>query len=204
MKTKLLLLFLFISISGICQTKLDTLLFNKINEYRKLKHLKVLQWDTNAYNATKHHNDYLVEREFYSGKRFIETAKAVPLTHKRGEGQKETKIYLKSNVPYPHFEENPIFYSCSDRYEYYSNKKHINSAEVIAGVVECFHDSTISKYEKIATETLNAWKGSPDHNAILIDSKYTKGCGSNSIEIVEQGFKNRKCYYVTSTFMVVY
>lgn len=198
MKTKLLILFLFLSVFGFGQTKLDTLLFNKINEYRKSKHLKVFIWDTNAYKASKHHTEYLFDKQWYSGKRFIEAAKAAPLN------SKEEKIYLKSTVPYPHFEEeNSVFYSCSDRYEYFSKKKHINSAEVIAGVMECFHDSVNSKYEKLAILTLNAWKGSPEHNAILIDPKYTKGCGSNSIEIVEQGIKNRKCYYVTSTFLVL-
>ena len=88
MKTKLLLLFLFISISGICQTKLDTLLFNKINEYRKSKHLKVFIWDTNAYKASKHHTEYLFDKQWYSGKRFIEESKSLPLTK-----EKETKIW---------------------------------------------------------------------------------------------------------------
>ena len=199
MKTKLLLLFFFVSVFGFGQTKLDTLLFNKINEYRKSKHLKVFIWDTNAYKASKHHTEYLFDKQWYSGKRFIEESKSLPLTK-----EKETKIYLKSTVKYPHFEENPVFYSCSDRYEYFSNKKNISSGEVIAGVYICTNEKDSLKYEKLATKILEVWKNSSPHNAILIDPKYTNGCGSNSIEIVEQGFKNRKCYYVTSTFMVVY
>lgn len=187
-------LFLMISFSGFGQTKLDSILFNKINEYRVSKHLKTLKWDTCAYKATKRHTEYLVKNEFYSGKRFLDAVKSAPLS--------ETQVPVKPTLVYPHREEDPNFATLGNRYDYYGGKCMI-AGEVIGGNMTCCNDNDPSKNDKLATEILNGWKNSPAHDKILTDPSYTRGCGSVSVEILEQGMKGRKCYYTTSTFLIV-
>lgn len=71
---RFLILFLLISMSSLAQrvdkfpmlfngdsrfvSKLDSILFVKINEYRVSKNLKALKWDSIAYKESKHHDLY--------------------------------------------------------------------------------------------------------------------------------------------------
>ncbi len=55
MKRSLTILFLFAALAGFCQTKIDTLVFEKINSYRESKHLSKLVWcDIYAKDAKSH------------------------------------------------------------------------------------------------------------------------------------------------------
>jgi uncharacterized protein YkwD len=57
---------LIISLVASGQTSLDTMLFNKINEYRVSKKLKEIKWDTIGYKAARHHSQYLNGKNFIS------------------------------------------------------------------------------------------------------------------------------------------
>jgi hypothetical protein len=175
-----------IIVSSFGQTKLDTLLFNKINEYRISKHLNELVWDTSAYKASKHHNDYLVKNSFNSPKRYIDAAKAEPLS--------KTSFVLKPTLVYPHREDCSIFFSPSDRYKYYGGKEYVG--EVIIGTHTNNTDSIVSKI-------IDGWKNSPEHNKIILDKDAKFGSGSIFIEILNQGIKGRNLYFATSTFMII-
>ena len=48
------------------QTKLDKLVFKKINEYRKQKGLHEFLWDEKAYKASDHHLKYLLKNSTIS------------------------------------------------------------------------------------------------------------------------------------------
>ena len=48
------------------QTKLDKLVFKKINEYRKQKGLHEFLWDEKAYKASDHHLKYLLKNSILS------------------------------------------------------------------------------------------------------------------------------------------
>lgn len=191
---KLILLFLFLSLSTFSQTKLDTLLFNKVNEYRVSKNLKELKWDTSAYKATKHHTLYLAENKFNSPKFFLELTKK--------DRYSTSSIIIKS-LKYPHREDSIIFNLPSDRYKYYGgNYNYIG--EIIAGMNKSIKSDDSLKFEKLSIEILNGWKNSPEHNKILLIPNITKGGCSTIIEIIEQGIKNYKIYFTTSTFLVNY
>lgn len=59
MKKIISILFLFVPLFLFSQTKLDSLVFEKINEYRISKGVFPLVWDTCSYKASKHHALYL-------------------------------------------------------------------------------------------------------------------------------------------------
>lgn len=64
MRTIITILFLLcIKVSACGQTRLDTLLFNKINMYRISLRLNAIKWDTCAYKAAEHHSAYM-KREY--------------------------------------------------------------------------------------------------------------------------------------------
>lgn len=194
MRKIIIILLLLINICGITQTRLDTLIFNKINEYRLSKCLKELKWDIVAYKSSEHHTKYLVDKDFYSGKKFFEAAKYLPTG--------TDTIFLKQNVTYPHREDDVRFSTFGKRYEYYGGKC-VYGGEVIGGNMACCKEDDLLKDDKLAKEVINGWKNSPAHNKILTDPVYTKGCGSTSIESIDQGFGGRKCYFIISTFMMI-
>jgi uncharacterized protein YkwD len=68
MKKITILLLLLVSLSAFGQTKLDTILFNKVNEYRVSKNLSKLQWDVKCFKASEHHSFYMKTRNVYSHK----------------------------------------------------------------------------------------------------------------------------------------
>lgn len=58
---KLILILLLISsyTLSFSQTILDSLIFNKVNEYRNQNNLKKLEWDTTMYNVAKNQSEYM-------------------------------------------------------------------------------------------------------------------------------------------------
>ena len=194
---KLIVLFLFISICGFGQTKLDSILFNKINEYRKSKHLKTLKWDTCGYKATKHHTLYLVKNCYNCPKRYLDEINKLP---KDFIGTITIKI--KGTVS-AHEEDSIQFSHSIDRYKYYGGKNNWTIGEVVTGVNRKIKDGDDKIYEYLATDILNSWKNSPGHNTILLypDMKYG-GC-SNIIESTDSGIKGYTDYFVTSTFVII-
>lgn len=61
MRTILITLFTMFVLSIFSQTKLDKLVFKKVNEYRKQKGLPELLWDETVYKASDHHLKYLLK-----------------------------------------------------------------------------------------------------------------------------------------------
>lgn len=192
---KLIFLFLFLSLTTFSQTKLDTILFNKVNEYRVSKHLKELKWDISSYKATQHHTLYLVVNNYNSPKNLLKLIKKDRFS--------TTSIILQPLIKYPHQEDSTIFNSPSDRYKHYGGHYEY-IGEVIAVINKNLNDSDSLKFEKLSIEILNGWKNSPEHNEILLTSNVTKGGCSTIIETMEQGIKGNKIYFTSSTFIVVY
>ena len=66
MKTLVLISFYLLSISCFCQTKIDSILFDKINKYRISKNLNELKWDTISYKSSNLHTLYLQNKNISS------------------------------------------------------------------------------------------------------------------------------------------
>ncbi len=60
MRNLLVLLSVFITTLGFSQNKLDSLVFNHINEYRGLNGIELLQWDTITYKVAQNHSTYII------------------------------------------------------------------------------------------------------------------------------------------------
>lgn len=60
MKSLFTIILTFLSIFVLAQTKLDTLVFNKVNDYRVSMSVPILKWDTTCFNASRIHTKYLV------------------------------------------------------------------------------------------------------------------------------------------------
>ncbi len=82
-------------------SELDSILFYKINEYRRSKGRKKLTWDESSYKASKHHSLYMFTTKHFS--------------------HSETK-----NVNNIKLLKNP-----SDRFSFYSNSDYISIGECI-------------------------------------------------------------------------
>jgi len=200
MRTFFIFLIVWMSVTVMAQTKLDTILFNKINEYRVSKGLKELKWDSCGYRAVDHHTLYLVSHSYNSPSRYIKMIEQLKKEIGNGTG---TRVMVVQSTNSPHVEDSVIFCHFYDRYKYYGGRNEIRGGEVIAGTNRCIKDGDSLIYEKLATDILESWKHSPGHNSILLTPKGLYGAGSTGIEVMDQGIKGYKLYFTTSTFIVI-
>lgn len=61
MRALITIFLVFISILTFGQTKIDTVVFNKVNEYRVSKNIEPLKWDTTCFKAAEIHTKYLIK-----------------------------------------------------------------------------------------------------------------------------------------------
>jgi len=137
---KNLIILLFLSFSCFAQTKLDTLVFNKINEYRVSKGLNKVSWDTVCFKASKHHSEYLERKAF------------------------KTKY---DTITCGHEEKVSGFEHCWDRYGSYGGKLQ-SVGEIVETFNESYKDSEVSFLDRMADSILVHWKNSSQHNAIIL------------------------------------
>ena len=140
MKNPLILIFsLFISISY-GQSKLDSLVFEKINQYRSSKSIPVIKWDSDIWKASNHHASYLRK---LNGK-FI-----LKISH-----------YEKIDLDSIKTLNNP-----NDRISFYTEFKG-GSECVNSTATNRLKNNDINR---VAYEILDSWKKSPPHNKGILD-----------------------------------
>ena len=201
MRTFFIFLAVWMSVTVMAQTKLDTILFNKINEYRVSKGLNELKWDLSGYRAVDHHTIYLVYHSYNSPSRYLKAVEQLKKEIGNGTGTKS--LVIPCALEYPHQEDSVVFCHFYDRYKYYGGRNEIRGGEVIAGTNRSIKDGDSLVYEKLAVDILEAWKHSPGHNSILLTPKALYGAGSTAVEVLDQGIKGYKLYFTTSTFIVI-
>jgi uncharacterized protein YkwD len=166
----LIILSLIIS-SVFAQTKLDTIVFKKVNEYRKSIGVSPVEWNVICYKASEHHSKHLIRKN-------LSVFPSLFCGH--------SEDTLK----------NP-----SDRLDKYYNKKTDGGlGEVCQSFGHNIrHKDSTSYYEILAEKIVTNWKNSKDHNKILIDPKY-KTFGVSSLYFTKpNGFKNSSHYIFVST-----
>jgi len=176
---KNLIILLFLSFSCFAQTKLDTLVFNKINEYRVSKGLNKVSWDTVCFKASKHHSEYL-------------------------EGLARVSNYMV--ITTGHSENVAKFADVTDRFIYFGGKTKTTSAGVWLGeIVQTFNsnfkDSDVSVLNRISDSIVVHWKNSPKHNEIMLMSNYRFGGAGCKVVTRPVGLKGWTNYSVWSTFV---
>ncbi|MBI4930016.1 MAG: CAP domain-containing protein [Bacteroidetes bacterium] len=142
MKQKLTILLLLTSLFVAAQTKLDSLVFQKINEYRIAKGLNALVWSSSLYKAAQHHSEYLVKLN------------------------RQLKSDVTLNFIIGHFENQKVDGILSMSFEERINKfyRNSNASECVA-----FFGMLKNNFEKGANSIIYIWKRSPQHNAILLE-----------------------------------
>ena len=150
---------LFIISFGLnAQTDLDSLLFDKVNEYRESNGLNSLAWDSNVYKMANHHSVYLKILNQDSTKSII--------THLEDVDVEEFEEMLYPN----------------DRFKKYVNNKFDFRGENVGGVLKNRKTSN----EKLVDLIFESWKTSSEHNQLMLNPK-TK-FGACSVEVLMKKF----------------
>jgi len=150
MKALTTLIFVFVAILSIAQTSLDMKVFDKINEYRDSLHIPKLEWDSCAYKSANYQATYL------------KSANGL-VTHKNPE-----KGYESSSDRYKTFGGVNKETRVGDNITY-STVGEITNVILSYKIPKDF----ITKYSEeelelmAATQIVNVWKKSKDHNKIM-------------------------------------
>jgi uncharacterized protein YkwD len=175
MKKFISILFLFLSVSVFAQSKLDSLVLAKVNEYRTSLGLNKIQFDTVCYKASKCQATYLANIYIDSG------MKKYTMGHSNVKG-------LETH---------------DKRLDKFGKYKFLKTAEICNFEFINFNVNDTLGYDKLATKILELWKSSPAHNEAIIDPTY-KFAANYSYEIVKKsGFKNINHYEVFSTMVFI-
>ena len=168
MKNIITTIFIMLSLSLFSQTKIDTLVFNKVNEYRISMCLNPLKWETTCFKASEIHTKYL--------------------KHTNKVGHTEDTLV------------NP-----QDRLKFFDKKGKwtIINEVALSTKPRNIKDTEIDINEKLATDVVEVWKSSKDHNDILLN----KNCSFSGVSclVIKQpfGIKGINNYRVISTMLIV-
>jgi uncharacterized protein YkwD len=154
MKKILFILFVLISTIGYSQTKLDSLLLNKINNYRNDNGLQSLIWNNSLYKVADNQSEYM----------FLTNQ----LTHDQ-EYYSDSSV-LKDFEPQPNFSERFIRYIDNENIRYVGENLVIHKVE---------SDIETINLDSIVNELLITWKNSPPHNKLLLNPLMCEAALSN-------------------------
>jgi uncharacterized protein YkwD len=165
---KIIILFLLAIQFVSAQTKIDTLVFNKVNEYRSSMNLNPLKWDTTSFKASNIHTKYLVKtgRVGHSEDSLKEPKDRMKVFDKKGKWTTICEVALSTKP------------------------RNIK-------------DTDIDINEKLATDVVNGWKSSKDHNEILLDKNCSFSGVSCLLIIIPSGINGINNYRVISTMLIV-
>lgn len=174
MKNILTIIISLFSIFCFSQNKLDSLVFVKINEYRKSNKLKELTFDSNCYKTAKHHTSYLY--------------------------RKNLSIWPKSLCG--HSEDT--LKTHADRYNFYSNHKRFSHVGEVAQVLSKNYKIDDTDYlTKMANSIVEAWKSSPKHNELLLKSDFLYGGVNCQYFTKSTGMTTYVNYRIVSTMLLL-
>ncbi len=175
MKKILIIALVFISTLSFGQTKLDSVLFDKINEYRVSKKVSPLKWNISIYKAAEHHTKYIeITGHFSHYEDSIVTGFNSLLTH-------------------------------HDRLRFYMDSDNYTTCENIARnpSIKSIKSKDDVDYELIAITILKQWINSPGHNKNLLNKNSEIGAVYISIFYTPQNIGNYVLIGATSTYMGV-
>lgn len=196
MKKLLTILFVLFSLTSYSQTSLDTLIFKKVNEYRKSKGLSELKWgNENLQNGAEHHSNYLYSIN-------LSTVKHVKQLNMSPEDQ---SIFLDENLVRGHDEEKisstvpsqPV----KQRFEIYGFTRE--NVTTIFGYMNAGNES-------FAENIVDSWKQSVTHNATMLHPNLKYAAISTKVFITDVKsstmvtIENGKKTFHTDTFNNVY
>jgi uncharacterized protein YkwD len=174
MKKILTIIILLLSILGFSQTKLDSLVFTKVNQYRIEKGLKEVKFDTATFKAAKHHTSYLYRKN----------------------------LDIWPNSISGHTEDTLVDFT--NRYEFYAPKKrYLHIAEVALSISKNYKVDDTTILEKMSTEIIEGWKSSPKHNKILLTGDFVFAGVNCQYFSNPTGIKSSLNYRIVGTMLFV-
>lgn len=165
MKKLIVIAFFAITFSSQAQTRLDTLIFNKVNEYRAENDLSKIQWSTAAHCVAENQAEYCSRVKY--------------VLH----DQTDTTVNDSTFQIEPDFARR--FTKCGIGGD--------STIHTIAENLLVFVDTTDNQdesFEVIAEKTLIGWKTSPSHNTMLLmkDLKFASIAHVISDSYIKNGF----------------
>lgn len=143
MKKLIAIAFFAVSFSANAQSSLDSLIFNKVNEYRLENCLSPLKWSKPAQEVAKNQAEYCSRVKY--------------VLHDQTDSSANDSVFQIE----PIFEKRFTKYGISD-----TSKNWVFAENLLVNV-----DTTSShnkSYEEIASETIESWKTSPEHNRMML------------------------------------
>lgn len=150
MKKVIGIILFIISFSLNAQTKLDSMLFDKVNDYRESQGISRLMWDNDVYKAANHHSTYL--------KLINKDSLKTVMTHAESKNVEG-------------FEELMYF---TDRISKYVKRDCILSSENITGTLK----GPRFPEEKLVDIIFENWKKSKKHCKIMLSTEVKSGACS--------------------------
>lgn len=143
MKKLIAIAFFAISFSSQAQTLLDTLIFNKVNEYRTENGLHSLKWSAPAQEVAKNQAEYCSRVKY--------------VLHDQTDSSANDSVFRIE----PIFEKRFTKFGISD-----TSKDWVFAENLLVNVdTSASHNKS---YEDIASETIESWKKSPEHNRMML------------------------------------
>jgi uncharacterized protein YkwD len=169
MKYFITLIFTVVSILSFSQTKLDSLIFDKLNKYRDSLVLQKLEWDFSSFKSAKNQSTYLSNSS---------TSDKIVCGHEQKNPGYETAIKryfkLSGKQPIVFFSEVCSFVNV--------NKKESDSEDYI--------------YNLIADKVIKGFMSSPEHNSAITNIKAKFAGVSTIYKLEENGFKKDTKYWL--------
>lgn len=172
MKNLITILLAVITVSLTAQTKVDSLILVKINNYRAENGKPALIWDTLSYRVSENHAKYMAMTGLLSHDQELEVDSSKSFTTAKQFEDKFLNQGLKV-----------------------AKGKVVDVAECAAAkFIEQKNFKCMMSADSLAILAVELWKKSPDHNAMILDStmKYAGSCfkmGTKRtiIELVDNG-----------------
>lgn len=177
MKNILTIILSVITIFSFSQTKLDSLIINKINNYRDSLKVNQFEFDKVCYKSANLQSTYLAETN----------------------REREEKSFVIG-----HSNTRPGQQNLSDRYLISGGKKYKHIGEnVVFFCVNINKKDSLSSLDKIAEQSIRLWKKSPKHHKLMIspDFKYA-ACSVKLEPSKHKALKNWTTYYVYATLVM--
>lgn len=169
MKSLLFFTFLFLTTLSFTQTKLDSLVFERLNKYRDSIGLNKVEWDSTAFKSANNQSTYLSDNS------------------------------TKDNIICGHNQKTPGYETPSIRWKTFkgSDKTYFSEVCNFITVNKKENDNIDYIYSIIANEIVKSFLNSPEHKKSILNQKVRFVGISTVYKIEDNGFKKESKYYLT-------
>ena len=163
----LVIILLFISSLSFTQTKLDSLVFDRINQYRDSIGLNKVEWDSIAFKSANNHSTYLSNNS------------------------------TNNNIICGHKQNTPGYETPSNRWRKFKGEDKTYFAEISNFTTINKKEDSDYFYSLIVNEIIKLFINSEEHKKAMINDKVKFVGVSTTYKVEDNGFKKGTKYYFT-------